>query len=249
MQQGHPIDVLCNKLKDIAPYPEGVVPVPTCIKATAFFPGGTGLWDTQPHRPLPPMPMGKVMILGQDFSSEVDYYHYHAHAHSGENLKTPTWRNLLWLLAQVHVPAHACFFTNMYMGLRAGNAKLTGRFPGARSPHFVHQCQTFLAAQIAAQRPRLILTLGVQVPAIIAPLSADLAGWAHCNRFRALDLHGPPMIPAVHFHEPVNVTATVVALTHPCLWHRCVVGRQYGALQGREAELQMLHDAITFSGL
>jgi hypothetical protein len=192
MQQGHPIDVLCNKLKDIAPYPEGVVPVPTCIKATAFFPGGTGLWDTQPHRPLPPMPMGKVMILGQDFSSEVDYYHYHAHAHSGENLKTPTWRNLLWLLAQVHVPAHACFFTNMYMGLRAGNAKLTGRFPGARSPHFVHQCQTFLAAQIAAQRPRLILTLGVQVPAIIAPLSADLAGWAHCNRFRALDLHGPP---------------------------------------------------------
>jgi SAM-dependent methyltransferase len=49
--------------------------------------------------------------------------------------------------------------------------------------------------------------------------------------------------------NPVNVTATVVALTHPCLWHRCVVWRQYGVLQGREAELQMLHDAITFSGL
>ena len=35
------------------------------------------------------------MILGQDFSSEVDYYHYQAHAHSGENLKTPPWRTCI----------------------------------------------------------------------------------------------------------------------------------------------------------
>jgi hypothetical protein len=221
MHQDHSIDVLWKKLTNIAPYPAGVVPVPTCIKGTAFFPGGTGLWDTQPHGPLPPMPMGKVMIVGQDFSSEVDYYH--CQAHGSENLKTPTWRNLLWLLAQVHIPAHACFFTNMFMGLRAGNAKLTGRFPGARSRDFVHQCQTFLGAQVAAQRPRLILTLGVHVPALMAPLSEDLAGWAHCKRFRALDLYGPPLLPAVHFPEPVHVTATVVALTHPCLWRRCVM--------------------------
>jgi hypothetical protein len=70
-------------------------------------------------------------------------------AKRGENDKSPTWRNPLWLLAQVHIPGQACFFPNVYMDLRAGDATSTGRFPGARSPHFVHQCQTFLASQTA----------------------------------------------------------------------------------------------------
>jgi hypothetical protein len=191
--------------------------------------------------------MGGVMILGHDWGSEVGYGQ--DLARGGEHDTSPTWRNLLWLLAQVHIPVQACFFTNVYMGLRAGNAKSTGRFPGARSSHFVHQCQTFLASQIATQRPRLILTLGVHVPAVIAPLSADLAGWAHCTRFRTLDRHGPPMIPTVHFPAPVNVNATMAALTHPSLWHRCVGERRYGALQGKDAELQMLHEARTIACL
>jgi len=246
MQELHPIDLLFNKLKDIAPYPDGVIPVPKRLEGDGFFPGSAGLWGIKPNHPLPPMPIGGVMILGHDWGTEV--YYDQDLAERGENLKSPTSRTLRWLRAQVNIPVHACFFTNVYMGLRAGSAKITGRFPGARSPHFVHQCQTFLAYQIATQRPRLILTLGGPVPAVIAPLSADLAGWARCKGCRALDLHGPAMIPTVHFHAPVNVTATVSALPHPCLWHRCVVWRQYGALQGREAELQMLHDAITFSG-
>jgi uracil-DNA glycosylase len=107
----------------------------------------------------------------------------------------------------------------------------------------VHQCQAFLAEQIAMQQPRLILTLGVHVPAVIAPLSADLAGWAHCKSFQALDRHGPPMLPTVHFPAPVNVRATIAALTHPSLWHRCVRERRYGVLRGKEAELQMLREA------
>jgi hypothetical protein len=247
MKEPHPIDLLFNKLKDISPYPEGVVPVLQRMEGTAFFPGGAGLWDTRSNHSLPPMPVGQVMILGHDFSSEVDYYQ--SLANRGENLKSPTWRNLLWLLGEVAISAQECFFTNAYMGLRAGNAKVTGRFPGARSPHFVRQCRAFLAHQIATQRPRLILTLGIHVPMVIAPLSADLGGWARCKRFRTLDMHGPPMLPTVHFLEPINVRATIAALTHPSLWHRCVLERSYGSLRGKEAELQMLHEAIMISGV
>jgi uracil-DNA glycosylase len=243
MQALHPIDRLFTKLKDIAPYPDGVVPVPPRLEGPGFFPGSAGLWGAKPHHPLPPMPMGGVMILGHDWGSECDYAQ--DLATHGELLHSPTSRTLLWLLEQVPIPVHACFFTNVYMGLRAGNAKITGRFPGARSPHFVHQCQTFLVKQIAAQRPHLIVTLGVHVPAVIAPLSAELAGWAHCKSFQALDRHGPPLIPTVYFPEPINVSTTMAALTHPSLWHRCVRERRYGTLQGKEAELQMLHEART----
>ena len=142
---------------------------PACIKATAFFPGGTGLWDTQPHRPLPPMPSGESHDSRAGFlvgSRLLPLPGPRPQRRASGNVD----------LAQSPVaprtspcPCARPFFTNMYMGLRAGNAKLTGRFPGARSPHFVHQCQMFLAVQIAAQHPRLILTLGVQVPAIMAP--------------------------------------------------------------------------------
>jgi hypothetical protein len=110
------------------------------------------------------MPIGQVMVLGHDFDNEAGF-HQSLYTR-GENLKCPTWRYLLWLLKQVQLPAEACFFTNLYMGLRAGNAKVTGPFPGSRCPRFVQQCQTFLRYQITVQRPRLILTLGAQVPSV-----------------------------------------------------------------------------------
>jgi hypothetical protein len=188
------------------------------------------------------MPIGQVMILGHDFDTEAGFYQ--SLDTQGENLNGPTWRNLLCLLEQVDIPPHSCFFTNMYMGLRAGDTKVTGRFPGARSPRFVQQCQTFLTHQITTQRPRLILTLGVHVPSLIAPLSPDLAGWGRCKRFQDLDGKSQSLIPNVDFGNAVNVQATVAALTHPCMWHRCVMMRRYGALHGREAELTLLQDAI-----
>jgi hypothetical protein len=188
------------------------------------------------------MPIGQIMILGHDFDTEVGYQQ--SLAQRGENLKSPTWRNLLWLLDRVHVSPYACFFTNVYMGLRAGNSKVTGRFPGARSPRFVQQCQAFLAYQIAMQRPRLILTLGRHVPSVLAPLSLDLAGWVRRKSFRVLDTNAQSMIPLVKFGGIMQVKTTIVALTHPSIWHRCVLGRRYGPLRGKEAELQMLKDAI-----
>jgi hypothetical protein len=247
MQKLHPVDRLFDKLREISPYPDGVVPVTQRIEGTAFFPGGAGLWGMEPDTPLPPMPIGQVMVLGHDFDTEVGYQQ--SLAQRGENLKSPTWRNLLWLLNQVQVSPATCFFTNAYMGLRAGNSNVTGRFPGARSPGFVQQCQAFLAYQIAVQRPRLILTLGRYVPAVIASLSADLAGWARCTSFRVLDTQAQSLIPCAEFGRTMPVKAAVIGLTHPSIWHRCVLGRCYGALRGKEAELQMLQDAIEVAGI
>ena len=247
MSSRHPVDALFRQLQKVSPYPEGVVPVPKRIAETAFFPGGAGLWGTQANQPLPPMPIGQVMILGHDFDTEAGF-HESLYAQS-ENLKCPTWRNLLWLLDQVGIPAETCFFTNLYMGLRAGHAKVTGRFPGSRYPRFVKQCRTFLTHQIKAQRPRLILTLGAHVPSAIAPLSPDLADWSGFQRFQDLDEGGHALIPRVHFAKALNVQSTVVALTHPSLWHRCVMTRRYGNLAGKAAELTLLQNAMEMAGI
>jgi hypothetical protein len=37
MQEIHPIDLLFNKLKDISPYPDGVIPVPKRLEGAGFF--------------------------------------------------------------------------------------------------------------------------------------------------------------------------------------------------------------------
>ena len=247
MPSCHPIDMLFSKLQNISPYPEGVVPVPKRMAGTAFFPGGSGLWGTEPNKPLPAMPIGQVMILGHDFGCEADFYP--PMGTQGEDLKGSTWRNLLWLLEQVDLAPGICFFTNLYMGVRTGNTKVTGRFPGSRCPRFVQLCQTFLTHQIATQRPRLILTLGVHVPSILAPLSPDLSGWKRCKRFQDLDGEDRALIPQVNFGQTINVRATVAALTHPCMWHRCVMMRHYGKLVGRQGELTLLQDAIQIAGI
>ncbi|MEP0981041.1 hypothetical protein NC980_10765 [Leptolyngbya sp. AS-A5] len=69
------------------------------------------------------------------------------------------------------MPEHY-FFTNLYMGLRAGTAT-TGVFPGANDAKFVSHCQAFLFEQLRVQRPALLLTLGV-LPPVIGVLSPEL---------------------------------------------------------------------------
>jgi hypothetical protein len=83
----------------------------------------------------------------------------------------------------------------------------------------------------------------------MAPLSPDLAGWRGFKRFQDLDESGQALIPRVDFGSAVNVQATVAALTHPSLWHRCVITRRYGKLAGKAAELSLLQGAIEMAGI
>ena len=240
----HPVERLFEGLKTVEPYPEGVVHVPERLPGTAFFPGGMGLWHPEPEGTLPSMPVGGVMVLGHDFYSEAGYRRFVANR--GESTKGPTWRNLLALLARVDIGPEQCFFTNAYMGLRAGSQN-TGRFPGAKDPGFVDRCRAFLAEGLRAQSPRLVLTLGSHVPAVLAPLSEDLAPWLKVASLKALDEAGRPLVPDARF--PQGLRATVAALVHPSIRWASVLGRRYDSLNGDAAEVAMLEEALRASGL
>lgn len=239
----HPAEALWAIHHPPAGYPAGVLPVPEPISGLAFFPGGYGLWGTGQGRPLPAFPVGGIMVLGHDFHSVAGYTE--SRRLGGERLTLPTWRNLLELFKAAGIAPERCFFTNLYMGLRAGTAT-TGPFPGARDPTFVEHCQTFFLEQLRAQRPRLLLTLGVNVPPIICGLSPELAPWAAGRGLKHLDAVGPVQVNAT-FPGVQDFRTTAVALIHPSLRHASLRHRRYGRITGAGAELSMLRDGMAIA--
>lgn len=236
----HPIQALWSRHHPTTGYPTGVLPVPQPIPGLAFFPGGYGVWGAHGNQPLPDLPVGKIMVLGHDFHSETGYQK--SLAMGAERLTLPTWANLLRLFHTVGISPELCFFTNFYMGLRAGKAT-TGRFPGATNPIFVNFCRQFLLEQLQMQQPVLILTLGVYVPEAIAPMSEQLAPWGERRGLKHLDTVGPVQL-NVRFKGLDNLTSTVVALTHPSLRAAGVRHRSYQGLTGSAAEEQMLKEGL-----
>ncbi len=234
----HPAEELWNELSAVEPYPEDVLAVPEPIVGTVFFPGGFGLWNPAATKPLPPMPRGGVMVLGQDFHSEQGYRE--SLRQGFESPTQPTWFWLTRLLTQGKVPPEQCFFTNVYMGLRERGK--TGPFPGAAFSAFVERCQAFLIRQLALQRPRLILTLGIPSARFLGTLSSSLSDWASASTQNEIDAAGP-FRRRVRFGDLPDVEATVAALTHPSLRPTNVRHRWFGRWVGDEAELTMLREA------
>ena len=227
----------------VAPYPVGCVPVRAPIAGTAFFPGGFGLWNPARTSPPPGLPVGGIMVLGHDFHSEAGYEA--SLAAGAEPASQPTWRALIEWFEAVGIDPTTCFFTNVYMGLRQG-AATTGRFPGASDAAFVERCRTFLRQQLEVQRPRLVLTLGVWVPRLVAPLGrAALAPWLEATTFATID--GPDGMGALREDVPLfsGGTCTVAALSHPSFWPRSATTRRYRRATGRAAHLDLLRDAIS----
>src|SRR5690606_21201331 len=139
------------------------------------------------------------------------------------------------------------FFTNAYMGLRAGSVN-TGRFPVSRDPAFVDRCRRFLAVQLATQRPRLVLTLGSHVPSMIAALSQDIEVWSGARSIGAIDAADASVLDIL-VPEADNLRTVVAALIHPCLRPSSVRRRRYRGLTGEAAEVRLLADAIVMAGL
>lgn len=244
MQAVHPVLALRERHHPPGGYPAGVVPVPGPIGGLAFFPGGHGLWNARPDAPLPAFPVGGIMVLGHDFHSETGYAK--SLALGGEPLTLPTWGNMLRLFRTVGVPLDRCFFTNLYMGLRAGSAT-TGEFPGARDAAFVAHCQAFFLEQLRVQRPSLILTLGVHVPPVIGRLSPELASWSAGRGLRHLNTG--PVRTDVGFEGVPDLRTTVVALIHPSLRHASLRYRRYGVDASVDPEVAMLRDGLEIAGL
>jgi uracil-DNA glycosylase len=241
----HPIEELFVLLEQFESYPDGVIQIPGRIPGTAFFPGGLGLWNTQPNAPPPPVPVGGSLIVGHNFDSEAGFHRSFHHA--GENLKGATWRNLLAFLKQVGIAPEQCFFTNAYVGLRAGNHAM-GAFAGARDPEFVCWCRNFFLEQLRFIQPRLILTLGLHVPGFLAPLSPELkSAWSDVRRFGRLDERGVALVYPSTF-SGVLLPAAVVALTHPAYRRLNVKSRRYQNLQGDAAEQALVREALARVG-
>ena len=261
-QKRDPIEYLFKARKNVAPDQYGkVIPVKKMLCSTAFFPGGSGLWNKPPKkmlpRPLrsfhaffsnsksPSIPKKKIMILGNDFGSKDGYKKVQDNPY--KNLtSSSTWHNLLPLLKAAGIKPKHCFFTNAYMGLRRVG-KDTGPSPGAADPKFVERCESFfLNYQIPTQEPRLILALGEHSIDFIAGLSCDLTEWKRCKNFKELDGLGP--VKSVSFNGSKSIT--VVALLHPSTRHGNARHRGgYKGQSGTDAELKMLKDALKKSGL
>jgi uracil-DNA glycosylase len=238
----HAINYLFALHDQFGSYPKGVIRISRRIPGTAFFPSGYGLWNTHPHEPLPPKPIGEVMVIGRNFDSEAGFER--AFNHEGENLKGPTWRNLLAFLEQVEISPERCFFTNAYVGLQSGDHAI-GPFPGERDDEFVYWCQNFLHEQIKLMQPRLILTLGAYVPSFLATLSPEIERvWSGVKRLTALDKEEAALVYPSTFADVLHPTA-VVALTHPAYRNVNVKYRRYGNLSGEAAEQALVRDAIT----
>jgi hypothetical protein len=183
------------------------------------------------------------MVLGHDFHSESGYRR--SLELGAEPLTQPTWRNLLALLRGAGVSLEECFFTNFFVGLREGEGA-TGRFPGADSPDFVAHCERFFLEQVAAQRPRLLVTLGRFVPWFIAGTSEQLSAWRTGLGLKHVDAAGP-VCNGVRFAAIPGFTTTAVALTHPSLRAAGVRHRLYRGSRGADAESLMLSDALAFA--
>ena len=263
-QEQYPTEIKClfNEQKKLY-YPNGVEPVSRMLCSTAFFPGGSGLWNAPPKEALPyslqefcsffknsnppTMPKRKIMILANDFGSKDGYERVRNNPYANLN-SSSTWRNLLELLYHAGIKPKNCFFTNAYMGLRL-EGEDEGPSPGAADREFIKRCEAFfLDEQISVQKPCLILALGKHAIRFIARLSPDLTGWKECKTFPALDNSDlGPLVEKVHFKSSKPVT--VVALVHPSRRKGNVWRRRYRGAEGEDAELAMLKDALKQSGL
>jgi uracil-DNA glycosylase len=243
----HPVHKLFKDAQEVRAYPSGVVEVPAQIQGTSFFPGGTGLWwGGAPV--IPPLPVGKVMVLGHDFHSVAGYEW--ACEHENENLEATTWLHLQALLKRVPIRLEECFFTNIYMGLRKGTAT-TGPFPGATDAEFVRRCQKFFLHQFAVQQPKLILALGAYVPRFLAPLSQQLAIWSVPSSFPRRDKDKQSIRASVVFNGIAIRPCVVASIVHPCMRNSNVRHRHWyeRGLHGDAAELELVKHAAGLAGM
>jgi hypothetical protein len=197
------------------------------------------------------MPVDGIMVLGHDFDSEVAFAK--SRARGGEipvasndvfHSPGPTWSTLRKVLSAAGISYDRCFFTNAYMGLRAGSAN-TGHFPGARDAGFVERCRAYFRRQFRAQRPRLVLTLGGWVPRFLAPLAAAVSDWSNARSFADIDRLGP-VRHHVLFDQLVS-DCSVVALTHPSLRGPNLGRRHFAGERGNSAEMLMIREAVAVS--
>lgn len=241
----HPAELLWQRHREVEPYPPGVWSINGMIPGTAFAPGGAGLVRPKPDRRLPDWPAGGVMVLGHNFDSA---YGYERSFEAGEESERgATWRRLRKLLHAAAVELEACYFTNAFAGVIAGESSV-GEFPGARDAAFTDRCLSFLCTQLSVQRPRAMVVLGRHVPPLLARLSPDLTDWAEPRTLAALDRAGRSLVHDVRFPHDPAIRASMAVVAHPSFAHVNQKTRSYGGATGAEAEVALVRAALAHVG-
>ena len=187
------------------------------------------------------------MVVGHNFDSEAGFER--SSIRSGENMKGPTWRNLLTFLQSVDIAPERCFFTNVYR--RAGTPETArwAHFLALVTDDFVQWCQRFLLLQFQLMQPRLVLSLGVYAPRFLARLSPELnRSWSRMRQFKTADEQGCGLVYPVTI-EGVKEPVAAAALIHPSLRQRNARYRRYGKLEGDLAEQALVRDGMAKVGL
>ena len=252
MNEPHPVKLLFDQLDSFRPYPDKVAKMPPMLPEFAFFPGGAGLWGVSAGSEWPPIPTGRVMVLGHNFGS-TDYYDDCRRVWHGDNQNSDTWTGLTKILDITSIPLEWCFFTNIYVGLRT-DGKETGKFPGASNKPFRNKCQMLFQKEVECQKPSLILSLGRFNPSFLSEISDELASWKHCkDRLKLVDLsEAGPVAAGVRFTMCPQLKTVVVALTHPSCPARAfhvAQNRSYQGCSGYDVEIDMVQNALRLSGL
>lgn len=183
------------------------------MKTIGFFPGGSGFWEGKGM-----LAEKDVLVLGQDFGNEVTYKAFEtAEANKTERSEDPdknaTWRNLLKLLKELNIDPNRCFFSNVFMGLRSGDAQATGEYLKPRDAFYAENL-AFLKTQVETLRPSLILLLGKQpVLAFQNAFPGALPAWNGFNSMKDLLIARGPIVEAKILGKKVIVAAVI----HPSL--------------------------------
>lgn len=228
---------LFEKLSIFEPWPPKVVAIPAMIAGTAFFPGGAGLWLEEESTYFP-----DIMILGQDFSTRDQ--HMAMLLGRERDIDSPTWRNFMQFAAQAGLDLKRCFFTNALMGLRDGGSS-QGPNPGykKRNKLFVQRSHEFLRMQFETIQPKLTVVLGMPAAQVLSDCSSDLIRWKKCT-YREMDERKAAFIANAAIPD---VRTSFVSLVHPSYRGLNVAMRRYKGLEGNDAEVALLRDAIAVS--
>jgi uracil-DNA glycosylase family 4 len=139
------------------------------IPGTAFFPGGTGVWQGDTcFGPIPEyFPDSPVMFVAHNFDSIGGY---EASQQKGGEVDSFFWQVLRQYLTAAGISAQDVYFTNALMGIKPGSA--LGNMPTVAG--YEEECRDFLIRQIEIVGPRAIVALGGKAAARLGRINPSI---------------------------------------------------------------------------
>lgn len=234
------LDELFTKANCIAvKYSNGyMVPVDEMLKF-GFFPGGYCTCDE-----IKDISTKSIMVLGQNFQTKAYYDKCRADGHT-ESKNGATWKNIVGLLDSVNGDLkNKCFFTNVYPGLRK-NGSGVGVCPAAKEISFRNASKDLLKQQLKRSNFRLVLVLGKEPANFLSEMNETFSGlevWkAGDNFYKNIDSQKKSIIK--------SGSLVFCLLVHPSYASANQRWRSYNDIEGKNAEIEILREAISVAGI